>query len=94
VFDLCDGVSVGDAMAMPRDDRQQDLLRPALEAVIDLGDPLVRLAREIDSHGAGQPPLLVAGLLGLPGFLSGRMTFRCSWSATCIWYGGHSRWRC
>jgi IS5 family transposase len=36
------------AMAMPRDDRQKDLLRPALEAIIDLGHPLVRLAREID----------------------------------------------
>jgi IS5 family transposase len=35
-------------MAKPRDDRQKDLLRPALEAIIDLGHPLVRLAREID----------------------------------------------
>jgi len=64
-------------MAKPRDDRQKDLLRPALEAIIDLGHPLVRLAREIDwqfldgrfasvcAPGAGQPPLptrLVAGL--------------------------------
>ncbi len=64
-------------MAKPRDDRQKDLLRPALEAIIDLGHPLVRLAREIDwqfldkrfagvcTAGAGQPPLptrLVAGL--------------------------------
>jgi transposase, IS5 family len=64
-------------MAKPRDDRQRDLLRPALEAIIDLGHPLVRLAREIDwrfldgrfagvcTAGAGQPPLptrLVAGL--------------------------------
>jgi transposase, IS5 family len=53
-------------------------LRPALEAVIDLGHPLVRLAREIDwefldrrfssacKPGDGRPPLptrLVAGLL-------------------------------
>jgi hypothetical protein len=30
-------ISVGDAMAKPRDDRQRDLLRPALEAIIDLG---------------------------------------------------------
>ena len=30
------------------DDRQKDLLRPALEAIIDLGHPLVRLAGEID----------------------------------------------
>jgi transposase, IS5 family len=64
-------------MAKPRDDRQKDLLRPALEAIIDLGHPLVRLAREIDwgfldsrfasvcTAGAGQPGLptrLVAGL--------------------------------
>jgi IS5 family transposase len=65
-------------MAKPRDDRQKDLLRPALEAIIDLGHPLVRLGRAIDwgfvdqrfagvcTAGAGQPPLptrLVAGLL-------------------------------
>jgi IS5 family transposase len=65
-------------MAKPRDDRQKDLLRPALEAIIDLGHPLVRLAQEIDwgfldgrfagvcTPGAGQPGLptrLVAGLL-------------------------------
>ena len=64
-------------MAKPRDDRQKDLLRPALEAIIDLGHPLVWLAREIDwgflddrfasvcAPGVGQPPLptrLVAGL--------------------------------
>ena len=64
-------------MAKPRDDRQKDLLRPALEDIIDLGHPLVRLARQIDwqflddrfvsvcSSGPGQPPLptrLVAGL--------------------------------
>jgi IS5 family transposase len=64
-------------MAKPRDDRQKDLLRPALEDIIDLGHPLVRLAREIDrkfldgrfagvcAAGVGQPPLatrLVAGL--------------------------------
>ena len=65
-------------MARPRDDRQKDLLRPALEEIIDLGHPLVRLAREIDwgfldrrfasvcAPGPGQPGLptrLVAGLL-------------------------------
>jgi transposase, IS5 family len=78
--DLCDSVSGhqrGDAMARPRDDRQKDLLRPALEAIINLGHPLVRLAREIDwgcvdgrfagvcTPGPGQPGLptrLVAGL--------------------------------
>ena len=64
-------------MARPRDDRQKDLLRPALEAIIDLGHPLVRLAGEIDwgfldrrfasvcTPGPGQPGLptrLVAGL--------------------------------
>ena len=64
-------------MAKPRDDRQKDLLRPALEDIIDLGHPLARLAREIDwgfldsrfagmcASGAGQQPLptrLVAGL--------------------------------
>lgn len=65
-------------MAKPRDNRQKDLLRPALEAIIDLGHPLARLAREIDwgfldgrfaavcTAGPGQPGLptrLVAGLL-------------------------------
>jgi transposase, IS5 family len=64
-------------VAKPRDDRQKDLLRPALEEVIDLGHPLVRLAHEIDwqfldgrfssvcTAGEGRPPLptrLVAGL--------------------------------
>ena len=68
---------LGDAVARPRDDRQKDLLRPALEEIIDLGHPLVRLAREIDwgfldqrfanvcAPGPGQPGLptrLVAGL--------------------------------
>jgi len=64
-------------VARPRDDRQKDLLRPALEEIIDLGHPLVQLAREIDwgfldrrfssvcAPGPGQPGLptrLVAGL--------------------------------
>src|ERR1700716_1953742 len=64
-------------MTKPRDNRQKDLLRPALEDIIDLAHPLVRLAREIDwqfldsrfasmcTSGPGQPPLptrLVAGL--------------------------------
>ena len=68
---------LGDAVARPRDDRQKDLLRPALEEIIDLGHPLVRLAREIDwgfldqrfanvcAPGPAQPGLptrLVAGL--------------------------------
>jgi hypothetical protein len=62
---------------MPRDERQKDLFRPALDQIIDLGHPLVRLAGEIDwefleqrfaavcEAGAGQPPLparLTAGL--------------------------------
>ena len=65
-------------MSKPRDNRHKDLFRPALDQIIDLGHPLVRLAREIDwgflderfssvcRSGAGQPPLptrLVAGLL-------------------------------
>jgi transposase, IS5 family len=68
---------LGGAMAKPRDERQKDLLKPALEDIIDLGHPLARLAREIDwgfldkrfasvcTAGPGQPPLptrLVAGL--------------------------------
>jgi IS5 family transposase len=35
-------------MAKPRDDRQNDLLRPALEPVIELGHPLARLPQRID----------------------------------------------
>jgi transposase, IS5 family len=64
-------------MARPRDDRQKDLLRPALEEIIDMGHALVRLAAKIDwpfladrfgsvcQPGPGQPglpPRLVAGL--------------------------------
>jgi IS5 family transposase len=64
-------------MGRPRDDRQKDLLRPALDQIIDLAHPLVRLAGEIDwgfldgrfssvcAPGPGQPGLptrLVAGL--------------------------------
>jgi hypothetical protein len=64
-------------MSKPRDERQKDLLRPALEQIIDMGHPLVRLAGEIDwgflerrfasvcTTGPGQPPLparLIAGL--------------------------------
>ena len=64
-------------MSQPRDDRQDDLFRPALVGIINLGHPLVRLAAEIDwgflagrfgsvcRAGPGQPPLptrLVAGL--------------------------------
>jgi hypothetical protein len=38
----------GTRVAKPRDDRQRDRLRPGLEDIIDLGHPLVRLARAID----------------------------------------------
>jgi transposase, IS5 family len=69
--------ALGDAVAKPRDNRQKDLLRPALEDIIDLCHPLVRLAQQIDwqfldgrfsgvcTAGDGRPPLptrLVAGL--------------------------------
>jgi IS5 family transposase len=65
-------------MAQPRDDRQKELFRPALDQIIDLGHPLVRLAGKIDwefldrrlgevyKAGDGHPPLpvrLMAGLL-------------------------------
>jgi hypothetical protein len=39
-------------MARPRDERQKDLFRPALDRIIDLGHPLVRLAGEIDCGSA------------------------------------------
>ena len=67
----------GHGMARPRDDRQKDLLRPALDQIINMRHPLVRLASEIDWKfldgrfgsvcvpGPGQPGLptrLVAGL--------------------------------
>jgi transposase, IS5 family len=62
----------------PRDERQKDLFRPALDGIIDLNHPLVLLAQRIDwaflegrfggvyKLGPGQPPLpvrLIAGLL-------------------------------
>jgi IS5 family transposase len=64
-------------MSKPRDDRQKDLLLPALDQIIDMGHPLVRLAALIDWNilddrlssvcqaGSGPPGLptrLVAGL--------------------------------
>ena len=56
-------------MSKPRDDRQKDLLLPALDQIIDMGHPLVRLAALIDwkflddrfgsvcQTGPGQPGL-------------------------------------
>ena len=35
-------------MSKPRDERHKDLFRPSLEAIIDLGHPLARLANKID----------------------------------------------
>jgi hypothetical protein len=35
-------------MSKPRDDRQDGLFRPSLEAIIDPGHPLVRLDGEVD----------------------------------------------
>jgi transposase, IS5 family len=64
-------------MGTPRDERQKDLFKPALEAIIDLEHPLVRLAERIDwgflerrfgavyRPGAGQPPLPTRLLAGL-----------------------------
>ena len=39
---------MGKAMSKPRDDRQKDLLLPALDQIIDMSHPLVRLAALID----------------------------------------------
>jgi hypothetical protein len=33
-------VDIGGAMSKPRDDRQKDLLLPALDQIIDMGHPL------------------------------------------------------
>lgn len=68
--------TLGNAMGKPRDDRQKDPLLPALDQIIDMGHPLVRLAALIDWNilnerfssvcqaGSGQPGLptrLIAG---------------------------------
>jgi transposase, IS5 family len=65
-------------MSQPRDDRQKELFRPALDQFIDRSQPLVRLGERIDwpaierelaqiyGPGAGHPPRparLMAGLL-------------------------------
>jgi len=64
-------------MARPRDNRQPDLFRPALEQITDMGHPLVRLAGKIDwgfldpgrarftRPATGQPPLPVRQVAGL-----------------------------
>lgn len=64
-------------MSLPRDERQKDLFRPSLDAIIDLGHPLVKLAERIDwgflearwgavyEAGPGQPPLAVRLVAGL-----------------------------
>lgn len=66
-------------MSKPRDDRHKDLLLPALDQIIDMGHPLVRLAALIDwkflddrfgsecqtGPGPGLPTRLVAGLFVL-----------------------------
>jgi len=56
-------------MSKPRDERQKDLFRPALDQIIDMRHPLVLLAEKIDwsfiderfrsvcHEGPGQPPL-------------------------------------
>jgi hypothetical protein len=40
-------------MSQPRDDRQKDLFRPALDRIINMGHPLVRLGQQIDWASAG-----------------------------------------
>lgn len=65
-------------MAKPKDERQKDLFRPALDQIISLQHPLVKLADQIDwdfiedklggvyRRGVGHPPLptrLMAGLM-------------------------------
>ncbi|MHC2564414.1 hypothetical protein [Bradyrhizobium liaoningense] len=48
VIPWCRVIGIGEAISKPRDDRQKDLLLPALDQIIDLGHPLVRLAALID----------------------------------------------
>jgi hypothetical protein len=59
---------LGDAVARLPDDRQKDLLRPALEEIIDLGHPLVRLpARSIGGFSAGALPACARRVRVSPG---------------------------
>ncbi|MHC2282113.1 hypothetical protein ACVME8_008756 [Bradyrhizobium diazoefficiens] len=69
-------------MSKPRDVRQKDLLLPALDQIIDMGHPLVRLAALIDwkflddrfgsvcQAGPGQPGVhnLIATVAGVERF--------------------------
>lgn len=79
-------------MSKPRDERHRDLFQPALDRIIDMSHPLVRLRQEADwdfldkrfsaacQAGAGHPPLptqLVAGLLIL------KHTYNLSDEALC-----------
>ncbi|WP_316980294.1 IS5 family transposase [Shumkonia mesophila] len=64
-------------MSRPKDERQKDLFRPALEVIIDMKHPLVALAGAMDwgflerslgdvyRPGPGQPPLPVRLMAGL-----------------------------
>jgi IS5 family transposase len=64
-------------MSTPKDERQKDLFRPALDSIIDMHHPLVLLAQRIDwaflerrlgsvyRPGPGQPPLPVRLMAGL-----------------------------
>lgn len=45
-------------MSKPRDDRQVELFRPALEQIIDLGHSLVRLAGELELGDSGEALLI------------------------------------
>jgi IS5 family transposase len=64
-------------MAKPRGDRRKDLLRPALEDIIDLSHPLVRLAREIDWK------FLDGRLLGYAQRVWGSRRWRPGWWRGC-----------
>ena len=96
-------------MNQPRDDRQDDLFRPALEEIINLRHPLVRLAAEIDwgflagrfgsvcRAGPGQPPLptrLVDGLFILKHMHNLSDEMLCDrWVETRIFSTSAAKWR-
>lgn len=76
-------------MSKPRDQRQKDLFRPALDQIIDMQHPLVRLAEKVDwgfidghfrsvcHEGPGQPPL--------PTRLVAARTFKVSVASVVKW---------